>query len=551
VYRRFNEFKTLKSKLSKKIPEAKKLFPSAKKFEGRKFEGVYVDERKAKLQKFLDGIVANKDLQDDKLLIKFLGLQEPDDPRMAEVFDLAFVNTKWRLWVWKRIPYDDEEQAISRLIIEEISREMYSNMLSSLPNVATVRSAAMSVLNKTITATVGPAVTLGWKAMREAVAPLKVKISEVIDNSIEKLLDAEDEVKKNLIQAIQEALNPICEQLNPVLKSLADRGVEPGMTLLKELYPYYHHLAGLFEIIIEKGDEKQVEEIEKYVKESRADVEAKVNDIIANSLKGALGDLAQHITLDALTNLFSPIRKLVELINIVFDLFLNPVPHIRCIQTMCEYRAKLEALSPSAPDFREQVEDILDQEESWLLWRRWWVYWDYRWKAWSIYYYSWGVPELSTVAHVFQDYSFQYAKVQKKWIKRWSFRFGDHLHERAKVATPETWKETVRECFGIGYKEANIFLRKKSFAIFTNLLRYFFYAAVGVKVQDVLMKVLTPVLEAVSKVIVAPLDEILDVTSITNDCIEEALMRQITSTVEDSMIEPYYSAWSQLTFTEK
>jgi len=270
--------------------------------------------------------------------------------------------------------------------------------------------------------------------------------------------------------------------------------------------------------------------------------------VLQKAIEGALGDLSKHVTLEALSSLFSPIRKLVELINSAFDLFLNPVPHLRCIQTMCEYRVKLEELSPTAADFREKVEDILDQEESWLMWRRWWTYWDYRWKAWSIYYFSWGVPELSTIAHVLRETSFQYAIVQKKWIKKWSFRFGDHLHERAKTATPETWRNTVRHCFGIGYREANDFLRKRAYDIFTNLVRQFFFAAIGVKVQDVVMKLLTPALDEASKLIPAPINEILDIHTITVEAIDEALNEQITSQVNECFIEPYVAAWRNLSF---
>jgi len=524
------------------------LFPNAKTFEGRKFDNEYLHTRRVKLQAFVDSIIAQKDLHNDEILIKWLGLQDPEDPRMSEIFDLAFINTKWRLWIWRRIPYDEEEQAISKLVIEEISREMFGNMLSGLPNVTQIRNAAMMALYKTISATVGPAVSIAWKGLREATKPLKPKISDIIDTGIEKLLDAEREIKTTMKKGIEEGLTPICEQLTPVLRSLAERGVEPALLVLKELYPYFQAISNQFDMIVTSGDPKQVEEIEKLIKNAREEAQAKVDGVLQKAIEGAVGDLSKHVTLDALSSLFHPIQKLVNLINNAFDLFLNPVPHVRCIQTMCEYRAKLEELSPKDPNFREKVEDILDQEESWLMWRRWWVYWDYRWKAWSIYYFSWGMRELSTVAKVLRETSFEYAIVQKKWIKKWSFRFGDHLHERAKTATDETWSATVRECFGIGYREANDFLKKRAYHIFTNLVREFFYAAIGVKVQAEIMKLLALALEEASKMIPSPIDEILDINTITEEAVEEALKEQITSQVNECFIEPYVAAWKDLSF---
>jgi hypothetical protein len=143
VYRRFNKFKDLLNTFSKKAPECKKLFPEAKAFEGRKFDHTYLSERKQKLQKFLDSILAVKELHSDEELIKWLGLKEPEDPKFAEIFDVAFTNTKWRLWIWKRIPYDEEEEAIAKLVIEEIKREMWSDIVSGLPNQAKIRSVAI------------------------------------------------------------------------------------------------------------------------------------------------------------------------------------------------------------------------------------------------------------------------------------------------------------------------------------------------------------------------------------------------------------------------
>eukprot|EP01124_Arcella_intermedia_P017224 TRINITY_DN24007_c0_g1_i1.p1 TRINITY_DN24007_c0_g1~~TRINITY_DN24007_c0_g1_i1.p1 ORF type:complete len:670 (-),score=154.45 TRINITY_DN24007_c0_g1_i1:36-1979(-) len=544
VYRRYNSFKDLVNKMSKVLPQLKTHFPQAKTFEGRKFEWDYLNNRKASLQKCLDCIAEAKDLHNDPYLIKWCGLTVPEDPQLVEIFDLAVTNTKWRLWIWKRIPYDDEEEAIAKLVIEEISRELYYNLTSGVPGFA--RSSFMSGIYKVITSTVGPLVAAGWKAAKEAVKPIQPKIKDVIETGIEKLLDVEDEIKRNLTKAISEGLAPIFEQLNPALKSMAEQGVNPAMTLAGEIIPYYSNFYKIFESVLDKPDEKQVEQIEKFIKDVRGEAEKKVNDIIQKSLETILGDLAKHVTLDALSTLFSPIKRLVDLVNNSFDLFLNPTPHVRCIQTMCEYISKLEQLDPSSENFREQVDDILDQEESWLIWRRWWVYWEYRWKAWSIYYFSWGIPDLASVAYVIRDHSLEYSKIQKKWIKRWAFRFGDHLHHKAKGATKENWHQLINESFRMSFYEANREMRRKVSHLFESLIKLFFYGAVGVKVQDFLMKSLAPVVDGLGKTIPAPINEVLDIVTITNDAIEDALTHHLNQSVEECFVETYQKAWERL-----
>jgi len=80
------------------------------------------------------------------------------------------------------------------------------------------------------------------------------------------------------------------------------------------------------------------------------------------------------------------------------------------------------------------------------------------------------------------------------------------------------------------------------------MIQKFFFASIGVKVQDFIMKAMAPALEAASKVIPTPISEILDVHSIAEDSIEEALSENISSVVDGCFIKPYVSAWSDLTF---
>lgn len=529
----------------KKAPECKKLFPEAKAFEGRKFEHAYVSDRKQKLQKFLDSILAVKELHTDEELIKWLGLQEPEDPKFAEVFDVAFTNTKWRLWIWKRIPYDEEEEAIAKLVIEEIKREMWSDIVSGLPNQAKVRQMAIQAAYKTIAATVGPVVQSGWKLAKEALNPLKPIVADAVDNAIDKLLDVEDEIKKKLVEAISQGLEPIVAQLSPILGSLTQKLLPGALAIASELAPSRQLVLKKLDEIVASGDEKAVEEIGTIVKEKREEAEAKVNEAMQKQIEAVVGELSGQITIEALSSFFSPLQKLVDVVNCVFDLCFNPTPQIRCIQTLCEWRAKLETVDISNLD---DVEDLLDREESWLMWRRWWSYWDYRYKAWSIYYHTWGISELVPVAQVFRDYAFKFAVIQKKWIKRWSYRFGDHLHERAKKATQQNWKDTVRECFAIGYAEANDYFRKKNYELLYNMVHDFFFNAIGVKVEGFLMKTLGPVIDPLSKVVPPPLNEVLEVDTIARESINKALRDALQQLVDKSIVSPIQQAWASQNF---
>jgi len=182
------------------------------------------------------------------------------------------------------------------------------------------------------------------------------------------------------------------------------------------------------------------------------------------------------------------------------------------------------------------------------MWRRWWTYWDYRYKAWSIYYHTWGISELVPIARVFRDYAFKFAVIQKKWIKHWSYRFGDHLHERAKKATPQTWKDSVKLCFKIGYEEANATFKKQCFELLYTLVQDFFFSAIGVKVEEFIMKSLAPIIDPLSKTVPPPINEVLEVETIARESINKALKDSLTKLVDNAIVGPVVSAWSTQNF---
>jgi len=356
-------------------------------------------------------------------------------------------------------------------------------------------------------------------------------------------------VKGKLIDGINKGLEPVVEVLSKVLGELSVKFLETGFNLLKEVYPYTQDLSQLFDKIVATGDQKLVPEIEKLVTEKRKEAQERVNGLLQKALENLIGDLSASVSIDALASLFTPIKKIVDLINNVFDIFLNPAPHSYCIEYLCQYREKLEALNPADKDFREKVEETLDQEESWVMWRRYWVYWDYRWKAWSIYYFAYAIPELSALSKILRKNAFKFSILHKKWIKRWCYRFGDHLHERAKRSTASTWSEDIRISFTNGYNEANEWFKSKVTDILHKMVIDFFFSAIGLKVEELIMKGLEEVLTPLTKEIPSPIDEVLDIDTLCRECINTALRQNITRLVDTSIVDPYVKAWNTFSFT--
>jgi len=101
------------------------------------------------------------------------------------------------------------------LAIEEIKREVIYDIVSPFPGF--IRSPAAATVYKGISASVGPLVAVGWKGAREAVQPLKPKISQVVETAIDKYLDVEEMIKGKLIDGINKGLEPVVDALSKIL----------------------------------------------------------------------------------------------------------------------------------------------------------------------------------------------------------------------------------------------------------------------------------------------------------------------------------------------
>jgi len=57
----------------------------------------------------------------------------------------------------------------------------------------------------------------------------------------------------------------------------------------------------------------------------------------------------------------------LNIIEAGFNLVLNPEHQIGCLKTLCEHRRTIENLDISREDALDELERLLDNEESWVL----------------------------------------------------------------------------------------------------------------------------------------------------------------------------------------
>jgi len=76
----------------------------------------------------------------------------------------------------------------------------------------------------------------------------------------------------------------------------------------------------------------------------------------------------------------------------------------------------------------------------------------------------------------------------------------------------------------------------------------FFFSAIGIKVEETVMKTLELVITPIQNEIPSPIDEILELDTLARECINTSLKQNITRIVDNCIVEPYVTAWNDLTF---
>jgi hypothetical protein len=538
VYRRFNKFKELEKKYSKKV---KVTFPSAKPFEGRKFEYDYLSERSKKLAEFLEAIVSNEELAKEEYLIKWLGLEEPEDPVMKEVFDMAFYRCQRRLWIWKRIPYDEEGEAISKLVIEEIKREMWYDIRNGLPNQEKIRKIAMQAVYKTVSAIVGPLVSAGWEAAQQAVKPVTDIAKEILGNAFDKLLEVEENIKNQLTEGIKRGIGPVMEALKPILGGLSEVLSEPFISVFQESVEEIGKIRTTFVEGIKNANDNKFDEIKSLVTHVKEEKYRKINLFLQDKLNAVIGDLGAKVTIEDLGELFSPLKNLIEIIESGFNLILNPEKQLYCLQALCEQRHIIESLDISKNNALNELEELLDREESEVLWRRWWTWYYYNCEAWSLYYNVWRLPGIGSSIYPIRKAALDYARLHYDYDKKFSFKFGDHLHHLAKTATPENWKATVEEAFMIGFNKANKMFFKRAKKIMETLVIKFFYESIAGKIEKMIIGGMKEIINPLERAIPDPINKILDLNTVVSESVQKALKDSVKDLVLEGIISPFVS----------
>lgn len=520
--RRYKEFKSLFGSLKNACPKA--VLPPGTQFGKHIFEHDFVENRRKGLAEMLEAFSQVEELKTNKGFLTFLGLLPSEDPREDLIFARAIRMTKWDLWNWRKLTWDSQGEAISKLIIEEIRRDMWYDIVSSCPPSAAARRTALKLASRTITALVTPPVTVAWNAAAEAAKPVKVAVVDAVASQCALIIQTKHAVKQKIMDSIGAVLSPLTNCLADILGGVMDALVPVCFEALSPIKGVALSLDTELRDAFHANDADKIRSIGGRLEDEKGKAFAVLDAKFTEICEALIAKMTAKITGgDALKSALTPVgclgRLLQSLTKMITFKFWSEVV-VRMIDE------KKDIQKAGAPASLEDLNKRLDRMEEETRWWTWYWGWDIRSAGCSAWWELHSV-DLGIAADFVYDLAYSIDKnLHKKIFKKFAFKFGDYLYGfAANPADTRSWDEKVDAAFIIGYECALHRLKKTGFELMAEQICEIPRRHVLGPLEKAIFPLITEVLTAVESLIPSPLRSILEIPSTARAAISEAVSR--------------------------
>lgn len=537
TYKRYKQFKKFHDKYGKKV-KAAKLPPPSSTWGSRDLSWEFRRARENSLQEYIDAVCADERSATHKDVMNFFRVGLNEDPVFVETFKRAYRRTRSYLWQWSWVVYDTEEEAMGRLVSEEVKYRMWSDICSSMPPNATVRRKAMQVAWKGIQATIQPAVAAGWRIVKETVDKLKPAIASALESALTPMIALQTELKIKVSDALGAGLAPVVDGIKGLVGPMAAQIIPELEKAVSAAAPaekfaaYYRD----FEQVIVSEDVEKMHEIQKEMADIRANVIKQVDEQLEKAMEPILGDFKAKVSIEALMSIFGPVARLNAISKNFFE-FIDPGTQFHVVEVLLKWKKQIKE------NGKDKVEEYLDREEwdidYWEVWRLnsriSYTGWS---AAWNLYRL---LPDAYSAVSVFEEFVRDFAKLNKvAFKKKFSYKFGDYLHEEAKTCTtPEEFNAAVDRCFLIGYQRCVKYINKHFMRIVVKNVKACLRAMFIDKLTKMLLEGAAVVIDPLASMIVSPLDNLIEIGSIVDQAIRENMDNLLDETI--SAIHPSFA----------
>jgi len=529
--RRFKEFKLLNKKLGKKVPSNAKVPSASSAFGSRNLHKDFLKERKKSLTDYLKALCEVDALTKDADFLKFLGLTKSDDPLGDKVFERAIERTKWDLWVWKKIVWDEQGQAISKLVIEEIRKEMWYDIVQACPPSEAARKLALKAAYRTVSMTVGPVVTASWNAAAEQAKPLKKKVEEILGQQFDKIVQVKAEIKGKLKAGMAAVLAPLVEAIEKVVGNILRQLIPPIVESIQPVVEKAPDINSRLTDAIMSGDIDKAKDIRDIVHDTKKHVYKKMEEAIQKQIENMIGECSKDLAHDALKLLLAPFGKIIDIANSLIEL-VDPENYMDVIVYLMKEKDSIaKTADPSKID---DVQQKLDWEEWDAAWRTRWRGYEIRSAGRELWWdLSTLLCDLGPVPDAFWDLACAIQKrIHKRMLKKFSWKFGDYLYgAMTNASDTRDWPTKCNESFIIAYRKAMKCARKNLIALLGDYAVEFIKRPVLAPIEKEIIPKLKEVIDPLESLIPEPIRDLLDISGMVSSCIIESISEAVAHIV--------------------
>ena len=278
-----------------------------------------------------------------------MGLYE-DDPLDVQIFEAAFRATKYDLWIWGDIKYDDPTNAMTKLITMEVWRSISHDVYAACPTAEGPRRLSIKLAFKAISAAANGAIPPAWNAAYEASKKARGVIQGTLDKVIGLIIEKKNDFNNQIKNKMMTAFEPIKDGIGKLFSAAVHKIVPPIIGPFAFLYKTYAEKAE--PLIIEAlkiCDKDRMKEGTNVLNKIHQDMMQKLNDKVDEQLKTICEELNGLVSLRLLQDCFNPMKAIGKIIG-DFVRIINPENFSEVAIEMFEYKTQLSKCNGQGVD---------------------------------------------------------------------------------------------------------------------------------------------------------------------------------------------------------
>ena len=296
----------------------------------------------------------------------FIGLYEEDDQLDVQIFEAAFRATKYELWIWADIKYDDPTVAMTRLITRNVWYNVHHDVWAACPTAEAPRKLSVKLTFKAISAAAQTAISPAWTAAYEASKKIRGTIQGALDKVIGIIIEKKNDFNNQIKNKMMSSFEPIREAIGKLFSVAVHKVVPPIIGPFAFIYKAYAEKA---EPLIIEGlkncDKGKMKEGTNVLNKFHEDMVKKLNDKVDEQLKSICEELNGLVSLRLLQDCFNPMKAIGRIIA-DFVKIINPENFSEVAIEMFEYKDKLSKCNGNG------VDKILVEKEINVYWKMDW-----------------------------------------------------------------------------------------------------------------------------------------------------------------------------------